>query len=65
MPVLQLVLTRDLAVREAPLTGSDRWTEHLERVELPYGHCVALTHPEVVAEETVRFVRAVEAERGR
>jgi pimeloyl-ACP methyl ester carboxylesterase len=65
VPVLQLVLTRDLAVRGAPLTGSDRWTEHLERVALPYGHWIALTHPEVVAEETARFVRAVESQRGR
>jgi pimeloyl-ACP methyl ester carboxylesterase len=65
VPVLQLVLTRDLAVRGAPLTGSERWTERLERVELPYGHWIALTHPAVVAEETARFVRAIEAERGR
>ena len=63
VPVLQLVLTRDVAVRAAPLAASERWTERLERVELPHGHWVALTHPEVVAEETARFVRAIEAGR--
>ena len=64
VPVLQLVLTRDVAVRQAPLTESDRWTEHLERRELPYGHWVALTSPDVVARETRQFVRAVEASLG-
>lgn len=61
VPVLQLVLTRDLAVRTAPLVESDRWAKHLERRFLPYGHWVALTHPDVVAAETARFVRSVDA----
>lgn len=61
VPVLQLVLTRDVAVRRAPLTESDRWAEHLERVELPYGHGIVRTHPGVVADETARFVRAVDS----
>lgn len=59
VPVLQLALTRDPAVRHASLAASDRWTERLERRELRYGHWVALTHPEVVAEEVARFVRIV------
>lgn len=61
VPVLQLVLTRDLAVRAAPLAESERWTEKLERRELPHGHGVALTHPDVVAREVARFARSVEA----
>lgn len=60
VPVLQLVLTHDVAVRRAPLTESDGWAEHLERVELPYGHGIVSTHPEVVADEAARFVRSVE-----
>lgn len=60
VPVLQLVLTHDVAVRPAPLKESDRWTEHLEQVLLPHGHWVMRTHPEVVARETARFVRSVE-----
>jgi pimeloyl-ACP methyl ester carboxylesterase len=60
VPVLQLVLTRDLAVRPASLVESERWADDLQRRELPYGHWVALTHPEVVAREVARFVRSVE-----
>ncbi|HEY0642642.1 MAG TPA: alpha/beta fold hydrolase [Nocardioides sp.] len=56
VPVLQLALTRDLAVRPAALAASDPWVESLERRRLPYGHWAPLTHPEVVAEEIRRFV---------
>lgn len=59
VPVLQLALTRDVAIRPASLTESDRWTENLERRSLPLGHWAPHTHPEVVAEETARFVRSV------
>jgi pimeloyl-ACP methyl ester carboxylesterase len=59
VPVVQLVLTRDPAVREAPLTESDRWCERIERRHLPHGHWIPLTAPEVVAEETRRVVRSV------
>ena len=60
VPVLQLALTRDLAVRRGALVASDRWVDHLERKDLPHGHWVALTHPEVVVEEVDRFVGSVE-----
>lgn len=63
VPVLQLVLTRDLAVRPASLVESERWADDLQRRELPHGHWVALTHPEVVAREVARFVRSVETKR--
>jgi pimeloyl-ACP methyl ester carboxylesterase len=56
VPVLQLALTRDLAVRPAALAASDPWVESLERRRLPHGHWVAQTHPQVVAEEVRRFV---------
>jgi pimeloyl-ACP methyl ester carboxylesterase len=62
VPVLQLELPRDLAVRHAALVASDRWTTTLDRHRLPYGHWVALTHPEVVAAEVAGFVRS---QRGR
>lgn len=60
VPVLQLALTRDLAVRRGALVASDRWVDRLERTDLPHGHWVALTHPEVVVEEVARFVGSVE-----
>ena len=59
VPVLQLVLTRDPAIREASLHESDRWCEHLERRHLPYGHWAPLSEPAVVAAETRGFVRRV------
>ena len=59
VPVLQLALTRDLAVRPAALAASDPWVESLERRRLPHGHWVAQTRPEVVAEEVRRFVTTI------
>ncbi|HSU02873.1 MAG TPA: alpha/beta fold hydrolase, partial [Nocardioides sp.] len=57
VPVLQLALTRDPAVRPASLAASDPWTDTLERRELPHGHWAATTHPEVVAEHVRGWVR--------
>ena len=59
VPVLQLVATEDPAIRPANLDESARWAENLERREVPYGHWVPLSHPEVVAEETASFIRSV------
>ena len=59
IPVLQLVATEDTAIRPASLGESARWTENLSRREVPYGHWVPLSHPEVVAEETASFIRSV------
>jgi pimeloyl-ACP methyl ester carboxylesterase len=66
VPVLQIVLTRDGAIRPDSLRESERWTARLERVELPYGHWAALTNPEVIARETESFIdstRSATAER--
>jgi pimeloyl-ACP methyl ester carboxylesterase len=57
VPVLQLALTRDVAIRHASLAASDPWVDQLERLELPYGHWVTRTRPDVVAAEVSRFVR--------
>ena len=59
VPVLQLVLTKDRAVRPDSLSESERWVQRLEQVELPYGHWAALTHPEAVAEQTEWFIGSV------
>ena len=58
VPVLQLALTRDPAIREASLRASDRWCETLERRHLTLGHWAPLTSPDVVADEVLRFIRA-------
>ncbi|CUR61804.1 hypothetical protein NOCA150104 [metagenome] len=57
VPVLQLALTRDVAIREASLAASDPWTESLERRHLPHGHWITRTRPDVVADEVSRFVQ--------
>ena len=58
VPVLQLALTRDVAIRQSSLAASDPWVEKLERRTLPHGHWVVRTHPQVVAGEVRRFVTA-------
>lgn len=57
VPVLQLVPTRDVAVRPATAAASDAYVATIERRTLPYGHWVARTHPEIVAAELRRFVK--------
>ena len=59
VPVLQLVPTRDVAVREAALRASEPWAERLERQEVPYGHWVALSRPQVVADAVRSFTARV------
>ncbi len=59
VPVLQLVLTRDVAIRDAAVRCSEQWVDRLERVEVPYGHWVALSHPEVVADAVRGFTARV------
>ena len=48
--MLQLVPTKDPAIRGASYEETPRWAERVERRDLPYGHWVPLSHPEVVAE---------------
>ena len=59
VPVLQLVPTKDPAVRGASYEETPMWVERVERRDLPYGHWVPLSHPDVVADETVRFIRSL------
>jgi pimeloyl-ACP methyl ester carboxylesterase len=59
VPVLQLVPTKDPAIRGASYAETPQWAERVERRDVPYGHWVPLSHPEVVAEETARFIRSV------
>ena len=59
VPVLQLVPTRDVAVRSAAVRCSEPYADRLERQEVPYGHWVALSHPEVVADAVREFVARV------
>lgn len=59
VPVFQLVPTKDPAIRGASYEETPRWVEHVERRDVPYGHWVPLSAPDVVAEETARFIRSL------
>ncbi len=59
VPVLQLALTRDLAIRLGALEASEPWCSDLRRHDLPLGHWAPRTHPEVVAEEVLAHVSRV------
>ncbi len=59
VPVLQLVPTKDPAIRADSYAETPRWVEHVERRDLPYGHWVPLSHPDVVAAETAAFIRSL------
>lgn len=57
VPVLQVELTRDPAVRRASLTASDPWCSDLRRTSLRVGHWAPRTHPDLVAREISGLVR--------
>jgi pimeloyl-ACP methyl ester carboxylesterase len=56
VPVLQLVPTKDPAIRAASYAETPLWAEHVERRDVPHGHWLPLGRPDVVAEETARFI---------
>jgi pimeloyl-ACP methyl ester carboxylesterase len=61
VPVLQLALTRDPAIREASLRASDPWCDDLRRRHLPLGHWAPRTHPQEVADEVLAHVARAES----
>jgi pimeloyl-ACP methyl ester carboxylesterase len=56
VPVLQLALTRDPAVRRSALEASDPWCDDLRRHDLPFGHWAPRSHPDTVAREVLDHV---------
>lgn len=56
VPVLQLALTCDPAVRGAALEASDQWCDDLRRRRLPLGHWAPRTDPDVIASEILDHV---------
>lgn len=59
VPVLQVELTRDPAIRRASLTASDPWCSDLRRTSLRVGHWAPRTHPDLVAREVLDQVAEV------
>ena len=56
VPVLQLIAAKDRAITRPLLDASKPWVDHLEQVEIPYGHWVPLRRPDLVAAEASRFI---------
>ena len=56
VPVLQLIATKDRAITRPLLDASKPYVDHLEQVELPYGHWLPLRRPDLVAAEVARFI---------
>ena len=63
VPVLQLALTRDPAIRRSALEASDPWCDDLQRHDLPFGHWAPRSHPDAVAREVLGHVTEVETRR--
>lgn len=64
VPILQVALTRDVAVREAALAASEPWCEDLRRVRLAAGHWAPRTHARALADLVLAHVAAAEAAPG-
>ncbi|MDG3008906.1 alpha/beta fold hydrolase [Rhodococcus sp. D2-41] len=61
VPVQLLVNRRDIAVRPAGYDDTDRWTsEPVLRKDLPTGHWLPFSSPELIAEHTVAFVDSLD-----
>ena len=60
VPVLQLALSRDPAIRDDALRASDPWCTDLRRHRLPLGHWAPRTSPAAVAEQVLALVTSVE-----
>ena len=60
VPVQVVVATKDHYVSAALSTGLERWVPHLWRSQVPAGHWLPRTHPELVAGFVTEFVDHVE-----
>ncbi len=56
VPVLQLVPTRDIALRGASYEDTPRWATDVTRREVPNGHWLPLTQPVLVAAAARDFI---------
>lgn len=60
VPVLQVALTRDPAVRHAALAASDPWCADLRRIPLAAGHWAPVSHARAVADHVLAHVSRAE-----
>ncbi|MGM7644401.1 SDR family oxidoreductase [Nocardia sp. JW2] len=59
VPVQLIVAGRDVALRPAGYDDSHKWTDRLWRRDVPAGHWVPFSHPELLATATTELVDAL------
>ncbi|MDO3648609.1 SDR family oxidoreductase [Nocardia mangyaensis] len=59
VPVQLIVAGRDVAVRPAGYDDSDKWTDRLWRRDVPAGHWMPFSHPELLATATTELIDAL------
>lgn len=59
VPVQLIVAGRDVAVRPAGYDDSHKWTDRLWRRDVPAGHWMPFSHPEILASSTIELIDAL------
>ncbi|MCA2209059.1 SDR family oxidoreductase [Nocardia rosealba] len=59
VPVQLIVAGRDVALRPAGYDDSHKWTDRLWRRDVPAGHWVPFSHPELLATATTELIDAL------
>ncbi|APE33830.1 short chain dehydrogenase [Nocardia mangyaensis] len=60
VPVQLIVAGRDVAVRPAGYDDSGKWTDRLWRRDVPAGHWMPFSHPELLATATTELIEALD-----
>ncbi|WP_446223440.1 SDR family oxidoreductase [Nocardia sp. IBHARD005] len=60
VPVQLIVAGRDVAVRPAGYDDSAKWTDRLWRRDVPAGHWMPFSHPELLATATTELIDALD-----
>ncbi|MFC4372569.1 SDR family oxidoreductase [Nocardia halotolerans] len=60
VPVQLIVAGRDIAVRPAGYDDSRKWTDRLWRRDVPAGHWMPFSHPEMLATATTELIDALD-----
>lgn len=61
VPVLEIVNTRDIALRATIFDNTPRYAARLWRRDLPAGHWLPYSRPQLIAERATEFIEAVES----
>ncbi|MEH3157242.1 MAG: SDR family oxidoreductase [Gordonia paraffinivorans] len=61
VPVLELVNTRDIALRAAIFDNTPRYASRLWRRDLPAGHWLPYSRPQLIADRATEFIEAIDS----